>query len=283
MAELGTQVLEFFQGERATNAIQALLLLIAGLVLARLSATGIARVLREHVDPHQLMIARRLSYFLVLGLFIASALHQLGFRMTLLLGAAGVLSVAVGFASQTSASNLVSGLFLLSERPFAVGDVIRIGGATGTTGEVVSVDLLSAKLRTFENIFVRIPNETLIKSEVANLTRYPIRRMDLTVPVAYSSRLREVREALLEVVRRDPLCLDEPEPLFIFRGFGDSALDLQFSVWTRREHFVKVKSELLQEIHVELESRGIEIPFPQRTVHLHSPLPAAASKSEVDR
>ena len=83
--------------------------------------------------------------------------------------AAGLLTVALGFAAQTSASNLISGLFLLGERPFVVGDVIRL--ASGITGEVVGIDLLSVKIRTFDNLLVRVPNETLLKSELTNLTR----------------------------------------------------------------------------------------------------------------
>ena len=124
-------------------------------------------------------------------MFCVSALRELGFKLSVLLGAAGVLTVAVGFASQTSASNIISGLFLLGERPFSVGDVIRVGS---TTGEVLSIDLLSAKLRTFENLFVRIPNETLIKSEVTNLSRLPVRRLDLKIGIAYKEEVGENKE-----------------------------------------------------------------------------------------
>jgi len=106
--------------------------------------------------------------------------------MGLLLGAAGILTVAPGFASQTSASNLVSGLFMIAEHPFGVGDTIRLGSIAG---EVPSIDLLSVNLRTPDNLYVRIPNETMIKSEITNLTRFPIRRLDLEIGVAYKENL----------------------------------------------------------------------------------------------
>ena len=171
--------------------------------------------------------------------------------------------MAVGFASQTSASNLISGLFLIGERPFGVGDVIQVAG---TTGEVLSIDLLSVKLKTFDSLFVRIPNETLIKSEVRTLTKFPIRRVDLQIGVAYKEDIERVREVLLEVADLNPLCLDEPKPAFFFKGFGDSAIELQFSPWTTRANYVEFKTTIQLEIKRRLAAEGIEIPFPQRVL-----------------
>ncbi|HSP00724.1 MAG TPA: mechanosensitive ion channel family protein, partial [Thioalkalivibrio sp.] len=171
------------------------------------------------------------------------------------------------FASQTSASNLISGLFLIGEGPFGTGDVIKVGE---TTGEVLSVDLLSVKLRTFDNLFVRIPNETLIKSEVTTLTRFPIRRFDLQVGVAYKEDIERVRKVLMDVADRNTLCLDEPKPLFIFNGFGDSSVNIQFSVWARRENFLDLRNSLQIEIKKAFDAEGIEIPFPHMTLYTGS-------------
>jgi small-conductance mechanosensitive channel len=142
-------------------------------------------------------------------LFIASAMREMGFSLAVIMGAAGVLTVAIGFASQTTASNLISGLFLIGERSFEIGDIIKVGN---TTGEVLSIDALSVKLRTFDNLFVRIPNETLIKSEVTTLSRFPIRRLDLQLGVAYKEDIEQVRKVLMAVADSNPLCLDEPSP-----------------------------------------------------------------------
>ena len=209
------------------------------------------------------MIVSRAVYYLLLGLFLVSALHELGFSLSILMGAAGILSVAVGFASQTSASNLISGLFLIVERPFSVGDVITLGN---TTGEVLSIDLLSVKLRTFDNLYVRIPNETVIKSEVTTLTKFPIRRIDLQLGVAYKEDISKVRDLLFEIAENNPLSLEEPKPLFIFLGFGDSSINLQFSVWAKRENFLDLKNSIQTEIKTAFEQAGVEIPFPQRTL-----------------
>ena len=269
MSDLLKTVGGYVTADQLLNLTRAVLLLAAGLLLASLLGRAVSRLTRERLPAQQSVLARRLVYYLTLGLFLVAGLHQLGFRLSVLLGAAGILSVAVGFASQTSASNLVSGLFLIFEQPFQIGDVIQVGG---TTGEVLSVDLLSVKLRTFDNIFVRLPNESLIKSEVRTLSRFPIRRADIQVGVDYASD----REALLEVADRNPLCLDEPAPLIIFQGFADSSMNLQFSVWATRESYLELKTGIQEEIKRAFDERGIEIPFPHRTLYAGShsrPLP----------
>lgn len=256
--------IESLTGDRALSIARAVVLLAAGFIVASLVSRVPQRLMGRHFTPHQSMLARRLSYYAVLALFIASALSELGFSLGVLLGAAGVLSVAIGFASQTSASNLISGLFLIGERPFGIGDIITVGT---TTGEVLSIDLLSVKLRTFDNLYVRIPNEQLIKSEVTTLTRFPVRRFDLKVRVAYKEDIARVREVLMAVADRNNLCLDEPKPLFIFTGFGDSALEIQFSVWATRENFLDLRNSLQEEIKRAFDAEGIEIPFPHRTLY----------------
>ena len=228
---------------------RALILFVVGLLVARLVSRVFARASAGRFEPQQAVLVRRFLSYGIIGLFTVAALNQLGFNLGVLLGAAGVLSVAIGFASQTSASNLVSGLFLIGEKPFAIGDLIEIGG---TTGEVLAIDLMSVKLRTFDNRFVRIPNENVIKSEVSTLTKFPIRRVDLQIGVAYREDLERVRGVLMETADRNLLCLDEPKPLFLVLGFGESSIDLQFSVWATREKFLELKTAIQLDIKDEL-------------------------------
>ncbi len=250
-------------------------LLVVGFVLARLLSVAIGRVLATRMGEGQANTLRRIALYALYALVAVSVLRQLGIDLTVLLGAAGILTVAIGFASQTAASNLISGLFLLVERPFVVGDVIRIGQ---TTGEVIALDLLSSKIRTFDNLKVRVPNEQLLKSEIVNLTHFPIRRIDLAVGVAYDSELDQVRAVMMDVAAKHPLLLDEPAPLFIFVAFADSAINLQFSVWTARANYLEAKTALHLELKKAFDAHGIVIPFPQRTVSVlggGAPLPVA--------
>lgn len=250
-----------------TSVAEAMLYFIVGLILSRLVSRGIKQWSKHRFDVHRQLLMARIAAYLVLLVFVVMGLNAIGFNLGVLIGAAGILSVAIGFASQTSASNIISGLFLVAERPFSVGDLIRVGT---TTGEVLSIDLLSVKLRTFDNLFVRIPNETLIKSEVTTLTRFPIRRIDLAIGVAYKEDIKNVRKVLEQVAAANPLCLDEPKPIFVFLGFGESSLDMQFSVWVKREKFIDLKNSIHEEIKEAFDAEGIEIPFPHRSLYTGS-------------
>lgn len=280
MTEIWTDLTSFLTNDRLLSAIRALTILFIGIAIAKLVSATLVKLIHSKIDSHQAMLIRRGSYYLILLLFLISALKELGFDLSVLLGAAGILTVAIGFASQTSASNLISGLFLVAERPFSVGDIIRVGT---TTGEVLSIDLLSVKLRTFDNLFVRLPNESLIKSEVTTLTRFPIRRIDILVGVAYREDLKTVRDILFEVAEKNPLCLEEPKPVYNFQGFGDSSLNIQFSVWAKRENFLNLKNSIHEEIKNAFDANGIEIPFPHRTLYTGSatePFPVTQVKSD---
>lgn len=247
--------------------LQALLILVIGLIGARIAGRAAARAVQGRMGMHEATLIRRLVFYLIAALVFATALHQLGFRLGVLLGAASILTVAIGFASQTSASNLISGLFLLAERPFQLGDMIKVGDATG---EVIAIDLISVKLRTFDNLYVRIPNESLVKSQVTNFSRFPIRRFDLQVGVAYKEDVERVRKVLEQVAERNPLCLDDPKPLIMFQGFGDSSINLQLSVWGRRETFFDLRSNVPLEVKKAFDEQGIEIPFPHVSLYAGS-------------
>lgn len=265
--KLWQAILEFFSPERSLLVAQSGVLLVLGLVASRLLSGAIDRYTRDRLEATQALLLRRVARYLVLALFLAAALSHLGFDLGVLLGAAGIFTVAIGFAAQTSASNFISGLFLIAEKPFKIGDTIELDGVTG---QVLSIDLLSMKLRTFDNIRIRIPNETLIKSTVRTLTAFPIRRFDIPLSVAYKEDLEHVRKVLFEVAAHNPICLDEPNPLLILQGFGASGIDLQMSFWAARERYLDLRNTILEEIKVAFDREGIEIPFPHVSLYTGS-------------
>lgn len=260
-------LLQMFNNQQVLTGLRVLVVIGLGLILLRVLNRGLARGLKNIPNPHQAMLIRMGSLYLLTTIIAIWVLQELGFNLSLLLGTAGILTVALGFASQTSMSNVISGFFLIGEKPFAVGDIIKVGT---TTGIVLSIDALSVKLRTFDNTYVRIPNELIIKSEVITLTKFPIRRIDLRISVAYKEDINRVRQVLFDVADKNPLSLEEPGPLFIFRGFGDSALEIQFSVWTQREEYLNLLNSIQLEIKAAFDEAGIEIPFPHRTLYTGS-------------
>ncbi|MBU2875916.1 mechanosensitive ion channel family protein [Marinobacter salexigens] len=242
-------------------------LLVLGIVLASLAARSVSRMMVKRSSRHHTVMVRRLVFYIIFLLFGVAALREAGFSLDVVLGAAGILTVAIGFASQTSASNMISGLFLLVEKPFEIGDFIEV---EAIMGEVVGIDMLSVKLRTRDNLYVRIPNETLIKTPVVNRSRFPIRRIDLQVGIAYAEDAEKVEALLLELAEKNPACLEEPKALVLVTAFGPSSVDLQFSFWVPKDKVLEGKSGMLVAIKKTLDEAGIEIPFPHTSIYAGS-------------
>jgi len=254
----------WLSSDQASAWVRAGLVFTCGLVLARVLTALVTRFTRRFWSTDTVMLVQRLVFWTAVGLVVASTLRQLGFDLGVLLGTAGILTVAVGFASQTSASNLISGLFLALERSFEVGDAVTVGT---TTGEVLSIDLLSVKLRTFDNRFVRVPNESMVKADFVNLTRFSIRRADIMVSVAYKEDIARVRSVLFELAEHHPKVLEEPKPMVFVLGFGASGVELQFSCWADSNEFFQTRSDLYEEVKRCFDAEGIEIPFPHLSVY----------------
>ena len=264
MSDVTSEVSGFFTDVNAYHYFRALLLIAAGFVIAKVASTYAFKLTTKFLEPQAHMMLRRAVYSGILLIFFMSALLEMGFNLSVLLGAAGVFSVAIGFASQTSASNLISGLFLMAEKPFTVGDVIKVDD---TTGEVLSIDMLSVKVRTYDNLYVRLPNEALIKSKCTTITRFPIRREDMLIGVAYKEDLQRVKAVLFDVANKNPLCLEEPKPVYVFKAYGDSSLNIQFSVWGSKANFLDMKNSMYEQVKEAFDRENIEIPFPHLTLY----------------
>jgi len=209
----------------------------------------------------------RLSHYtiVVVGVMIAAVAAGLDFsRINLIVGALGV---GIGFGLQNVVNNFVSGLILLFERPIRVGDKIQLAELFGT---VKNIGMRASVVRTFQGAEVIVPNANLISAEVVNWTLSDDRRrMELPAGVAYGTDPQVVIDILVGVANDHPDVLSDPEPAALFLGFGDSSLDFQLRAWTRTD-YVRVSSDLLVAMNNALVDAGIEIPFPQRDLHLRS-------------
>ena len=259
-----TRFLDVLDSATALAWVRAVIIIVVGFLVAQVCSRLVARLALRRVGRHREVLIRRLVFYTLLVLAVVLGLRQVSHDISnIFLGAAGILTVAVGFASQTSASNLISGLFLIGEKSFAIGDTILVGDITG---EVLSIDLLSVKLRTFDNLLVRLPNETLVKSEITNLSRFPIRRIDLKIAVGEKEDLARVREVLLEVADGNPLVLVEPRPQVRFSDFGDSSFNLQFCVWTQTKNYLATRNSLAEQVIAAFRLNDIELPYPYRAL-----------------
>ena len=261
-----------------TTLLLALGILLVGFVLARLASMALARALQDPLGNHRTLVLQRIVTYGIAGLFAMSALHQIGIQLSVLLGAAGVLTVAIGFAAQTAASNFVSGVFLLGERPFEVGETIKIGD---TTGSVLSIDTLSIRLRTFDNLLVRIPNESVMKSQVVNYTRFPIRRHDLRFPVDPVVDLETLEEILLGATEA-PIFLSDPAPVVVFHGWSEAGLEVQLSAWALREDFLEMRNRLHRDVALALQRARIPLGYPNRIGDVRPPAESRLPANEQE-
>jgi len=260
------------------NVIRASIIIVIGLPLIYILSRSVGAYIKKRASEHLGLVVQKTIFFLGFAILAVSVLYEFGFKLNALLGAAGIASVAIGFASQTSLSNIISGIFLYWEKPFQAGDIIKVGETTGT---VLSIDLMSVKLRQFDNLYIRIPNETMIKAQVTNVTKFPIRRMDINVGVAYKEDVERVIEILKDIADKNPYSLDEPEPIVAFKNFGESSLDFMLGIWFEKSQFLLLKNSIMIDIKKRFDEAGIEIPFPHRTLYTGSatdPFPLKISK-----
>lgn len=270
--------------ERFSEILVALVLALIGFLLARVISNTFIRTMGMRFNAHQRLVWRRGIFYFIFLLFVMASLKEAGFKLSVFLGAAGILTVALGFASQTSATNLISGLFLIGEGSFEVGDTIQITLIRGHTieGEVISIDLLSVKLLTLDNVYVRLPNEQLIRAPVHNLSKFPIRRIPITLSIDFHEDIIKVREVLLDVAKKHPWVLDEPKPAVTVTAFRESSIELLFAIWCRRENFLKVRDEMQERIRNGFLDNHIEIPVPKMGFVDRPPLPPRLSNEELD-
>lgn len=254
----------YFNTETIDKFIRILFILVVGVGSIHLVTFMIKRSLYKQLSRQRMMlISRTIIYTGYIGMVLI-VIREMNYDLTALFGAAGVVGIVIGVASQTSIGNIISGLFLVSEKSFELGDVVRVGDKTGT---VYSIDLLSIKIKTFDNLLIRIPNQTVISTELVNVTRFPVRRLDFQIGVAYKEDLRKVKAILEDVARNNPLCLEEPEPVIIFQAFGDSSMNITFGIWFEKTNYLAVKNSVFVEIKEAFDREGIEIPFPHISVY----------------
>lgn len=236
-----------------SRAIQDLL---QGIIIPKTSA-----------DPHIIQAVLTISRYVVIAIGITIIAVSLGANMSTLAFISGGLSVGIGFGLQQIVANFLSGILLLFERTIRPGDVIDVNGDMGV---VEQLSIRSTTMRTPNNIQVIVPNETLLTSAVTTYTKSNrLVRIVIPVGVSYDSDPQQVRELLIGVAQQHQSVREEPKPVAFFRDFGDSSLDFQLAVWLDEPMLApKITSELRFLIWETFAEHKIEIPFPQRDLHI---------------
>jgi small-conductance mechanosensitive channel len=222
-----------------------------------------------------------LIHYTILFIGFLIALSAAGLEWSRFALLAGALGVGIGFGLQEVVNNFISGLILIFERPIKLGDTIEFAAIRGN---VIRIGIRSSTVRTFDGAEVIIPNGHLISNEVTNWTLSDRqRRVEVMVGVAYGSNPNQVLEILMRIAGEHPEILDNPEPVALFTGFGDSSLDFALRFWTNNYlNWMILSSQITLEIHNALYAAGIEIPFPQRDLHIRSVDPEISDTFKPD-
>jgi len=258
----------------AGSIIIFLLVLLAAIVVARLLTRifGTRMLSRFNIDEGTRYNLERIAYYLLLGIGAIIAFNIIGISLSGLAVILGLFSVGIGFGLQNVTSNFFAGLILLLERPIRVHDWITIGD---TEGDVLAINMRATTVRSIDNIAIIVPNSEFISKQVTNWSYGDKKiRLNIDVGVSYGSNLDAVLRSLKEVALENERVLKTPEPIVLLKDFGDSSWNMRLLCWIDdpREHW-KIQSDLKCDIVRKFRAKNIEIPFPQRDLHVKSPLP----------
>lgn len=232
----------------------SLFLIFFGYFLAKKMSHLVEKIIESRFSKHHAMLSSRVVFYGLFLLFSVSALHEMGFKLTILLSTAGLFTVALSFASQTAASNLISGVFLLFERPFQVGDVISIKDIKGT---VETIDWLSTKIKTKDNRLIRIPNEGLIKSEITNLSTYPQKRDEIVLRIAAVHDVNTIKSLLYRICQECNYILPNPSTQILLTQMIDGGgIELKILYWSKSD-LAMVRDEVLSAVKTTFEREAI--------------------------
>ncbi len=262
VGKVGVQFADFVKTyitwENLFKAVGAVIVVALMYLLFAMIRHAVKRIPDERLGVQQRMIVKKVINYAFYVIAIMYALSLFGIKLSAIWGAAGIASIAIGFAAQTSVSNLISGLFVLGEKTMKVGDFITVAGQAGT---VDSVGLLSVKVHTKDNQMIRIPNSTIINSNFMNNSFFDKRRMTFAVSIDYNSDMRTALEALQKVPALCPTVLAEPAPSAWFDGFGESGIDMTLAVWFSPRDMLQTKNDVFIAIKKTLDEAAISIPF----------------------
>ncbi len=245
------------------NILIFVFIILIAIFIAKIVRRNIRRALKEKVPRSTLNNIEKVAYYSIIIIGFIVALPQIGFSLSGLLVAGGILGIVIGFASQTVVSNLISGLFLMVEKPMKVGDGVNIGDVSGI---VKDIKILSTTIRTYDGIYTRIPNEKVFSSNIQNYVAHGARRFTYTIGIRYSDDADKAMQIIKDLLEEHPFVLKEPAPTIFVEELGDSSVNLSVRIWSPSTVWFSVYTEMLWKIKVALEKEGIQIPFPQRVL-----------------
>lgn len=223
------------------------------------------RMTKRGMDPAAVPLITDLVKYVVYISGLIMSLNIFGVNTTGIVAMISAASLAIGFALKDTLSNIASGIVLLFLRPFKAGDLIECGSIKG---KILGIGLFNTTLETLDGLYVSSPNSALWGAPIINFSKNPYRRLEITVGISYNTSLDHVMECLRNMVTAETRFMRDPEPSFFVSGLDDSAVTISVYVWVRSSEFGALKREYTEAVKRLFDEKGIEIPYPQRVLHV---------------
>jgi len=249
------------------NLLEFIFILSFSIIISRIIIIYLRRYFRNRVskDVGETVI-KFLQYSSLLVVFV-TVLPLIGLDPSGLLLAGGITGIVIGFASQNIVGNLISGVFLMIEKPIKIGDQVEINKISGY---VTDIRIISTLIRTFDGLLVRIPNQQVFTTNITNTVSYPVRRLDFTMKIRYSDDADAAIWFIQDLIDKEPFALHSPPPSVYVNELGENSVNLVVRIWAPISEWYVLKTYFPWAIKKVLEENNIEVPLPQREVYLHN-------------
>jgi len=242
------------------------IIMVGGIIIAKIAKLLFHKYYAPSLPKDTAQNISKLIYFGILIISFLGFTSSQGIDLSGIMVAGGIFAVVIGFATQSVVSNLISGLFLIVEKPAKHGDTIDLPDM-GISGTLLDIGTFSSKVRRFDGTVTRIPNDKFFTSNIRSLTLSTVRRADAVVGISYNS---DIENAILvmknEILQTMPFVLQIPEPEFRIEALGDSSVNIHVFVWYPKDDWSQAQPILLGTLKRALDNAAIEIPFPQRVI-----------------
>lgn len=256
---------ELYSTVTVSDLLLALMIMLIAAMIGKTIALNLKRIFKDMSKDRIATISKVIYYtFVIVGVLIALPILEV--NLSVLLVAGGLMAIVIGFASQSIVTNLISGIFLSIEKPVKVEDVVSIGGGEGSMGMVEEIRIISTTIRTFDGVYVRIPNEKVFTNSITNFMENVARRFEYVVGIRYSDDADKALEIIKGLIEDHPLALKEPPPQIFVQDLGSSSVDITVRIWAPSTQWFRVRMELLWKIKKTLEENDIKVPFNQQEV-----------------
>ena len=249
----------------ADDIVLAVLVLIIGYIVIRIMSLTLERYVAKKIKKDNAELAYRFIFYPLLTVLVLTVLSILHINITSFVATAGVLGIILGFAAQSTVSNIISGIFLLADDNFEIGDIVEIDKIIGV---IVDIGFMFTKIRTWDNLYVTLPNKVVADSKVINISKYDIRRILLNFTVNYGEDIDKVRKVSLKAANDDVDVVDDPKSNFVILNMGNDGINVRLEAWVPAKIYWPIERRLTESLNRNLQDAGIELPYPQRTVHM---------------